>query len=83
MQKSIYTQQHQRLRELLTDARNAADLTQVEVARRLGKPQSFISKYEGGERRLDVIEFLEITAAIGIDPAAILADLTTPPRRKR
>ena len=36
MQKSIYTQQHQRLRELLTDARNAADLTQVEVARRLG-----------------------------------------------
>jgi transcriptional regulator with XRE-family HTH domain len=75
MQKSIYTKQHQRLCELLTEARNAADLTQVEVARRLGKPQSFVSKYEAGERGLDVIEFQAIAQAIGIDPATFLAEL--------
>ena len=85
MQKSLYSRQHQRLCELLTQARLAAGLTQVDVARRLGKPQSFVSKYEGGERRLDVIEFLAIAHAIGIDPAAILAELQRgqAPRKRR
>jgi len=84
MQKSIYTQKHRRLCELLTEARDAAGLTQVQVAARLGRPQSFVSKYEGGERRLDVVEFLAVTDALGIDPAAILAELRTGlPRRKR
>ena len=72
MQKSIYTQQHQRLCELLIEARKKADLTQVEVAERLGKPQSFVAKYEGGERRLDVIEYVAVAKAIGIDPASLL-----------
>ena len=75
MQKTIYTQQHQRLCELLIEARKKADLTQAEVAERLGKPQSFVAKYEGGERRLDVVEFLAVTAAIGVDPVRILRDL--------
>ena len=75
MQKSIYTQQHQRLCELLIEARKKADLTQVEVAERLGKPQSFVAKYEGGERRLDVIEYVAVTKAIGIDPASLLSRL--------
>jgi transcriptional regulator with XRE-family HTH domain len=73
MQKSIYTQQHQRLCELLIEARKKADLTQVEVAERLGKPQSFVAKYEGGERRLDVIEYVAVAKAIGIDPASLLS----------
>jgi transcriptional regulator with XRE-family HTH domain len=72
MQKTIYTQQHQRLCELLIEARKKADLTQAEVAERLGKPQSFVAKYEGGERRLDVVEFLEVARAIGVDPLATL-----------
>lgn len=72
MQKTIYTQQHQRLCELLIEARKTAGLTQVEVAERLGKPQSFVAKYEGGERRLDVIEFLAVARAVGFDPAFIL-----------
>jgi transcriptional regulator with XRE-family HTH domain len=75
MQKSIYTQKHQRLCELLIEARKKADLTQVEVAERLGKPQSFVAKYEGGERRLDVIEYVAVTKAIGIDPASLLSRL--------
>jgi transcriptional regulator with XRE-family HTH domain len=75
MQKSIYTQQHQRLCELLIEARKAAGLTQVEVADRLGKPQSFVAKYEGGERRLDVVEFLAVARALGTEPARLLKSL--------
>jgi transcriptional regulator with XRE-family HTH domain len=60
------------LRELLIEARSRAGLTQVAVAERLGRPQSFVSKYEVGERRLDVVEFLEVCAAVGADPVKIL-----------
>jgi transcriptional regulator with XRE-family HTH domain len=76
MQKTIYTQQHQRLCELLIEARKKAELTQAEVAERLGKPQSFVAKYEGGERRLDVVEFLEVARAIGLDPNATVAAMS-------
>jgi transcriptional regulator with XRE-family HTH domain len=72
MGKSIHTPQHQKLRELLIAARKKANLTQAEVAERLGRPQSFVAKYEGGERRLDVIEFIEVARAIGIDPVKML-----------
>lgn len=71
MQKSIYTQQHQRLRELLIEARLKAELTQVQVAERLGKPQSFVSKYEKGDRRLDVVEFIAVAEALGVEPEEI------------
>jgi transcriptional regulator with XRE-family HTH domain len=58
--------------ELLIEARKKAGLTQVEVAERLGKPQSFVAKYEGGERRLDVIEFVAVAEALGLEAANIL-----------
>ncbi len=45
------------------------------LAKKLGRPQSFVSKFERGERRLDVIEFLEVAKALGVDPARIIADL--------
>lgn len=64
---------HQRLRELLIEARKAADLTQAEVSKRLGQPQSFVSKYERGERRLDVIEFARVARALEIDPIRFLS----------
>jgi len=56
----------------ITEARQQMGLTQAEVALRLGKPQSFVSKYESGERRLDVIEFLEVCEAISTNPYNIL-----------
>ena len=59
----------------LIDARQSNNLTQQEVASRLGKPQSYISKYESGERRLDVIEFLEVCRALEIKPITILKRL--------
>ena len=55
------------LQDLLAEGRRAADLTQAELAARLRRPQSFVSKYEAGERRLDVIEFLEVIEALGLD----------------
>ena len=60
-------------RELLIDARQEADLTQSELSSRLQRPQSFVSKYERGERRLDVIEFGEVARAMGLDPVRLLA----------
>jgi transcriptional regulator with XRE-family HTH domain len=59
----------------LIDARQEKSLTQQEVALRLGKPQSFVSKYESGERRLDVIEFWDVCQALGIEPRSILDQL--------
>lgn len=52
-----------------------AGLTQQELAKRLKRPQSFVAKYEGGERRLDVVEFITIARAIGADPLRILKSL--------
>jgi transcriptional regulator with XRE-family HTH domain len=48
-----------------------AGLTQAELAARIGRDQSHISLIEGSQRRLDVVEFLEIAKALGLDPAAL------------
>jgi transcriptional regulator with XRE-family HTH domain len=64
-----------RFRELFVSARKKADLTQAELSSRLNRPQSFVSKYERGERRLDVIEFREVACALGVNPVQFLAQL--------
>ena len=60
---------------LLTVTDGTGRLTQVELARRFGKPQSFVSAYEGGLRRVDLIEFLFIARALGADPVDIFAEI--------
>ena len=75
MSKSAFTRKHQQFRRILADARRNAGLTQVALAKKLGRPQSFVSKFERGERRLDVIEFLDVARAVGIDPAGIIIEL--------
>lgn len=70
--KSLHQPEYQALCALLTEARRKAGLSQQEVARRLKRPQSFVAKYEGGERRLDVIEFLSVSEALGADPVKLL-----------
>lgn len=72
MPRSTHSAAAKRLCDLLIQARLNADLTQVDLAEKLRRPQSFVSKYETGERRLDVIEFIEVTDAIGADPARII-----------
>ena len=52
-----------------------AELTQQAVADKLGKPQSFVAKYENGERRLDVVEFLQVAEVIETDPIALISQI--------
>ncbi|MDX6080019.1 helix-turn-helix transcriptional regulator [Xanthomonas campestris pv. incanae] len=51
---------------LLRDLRNQSDMTQTDLANALGKPQSYVSKYESGERRLDLIELSDLCSVLGI-----------------
>jgi transcriptional regulator with XRE-family HTH domain len=75
LSKTIHTEQHKKLRLLLKTERKNAGLTQTIVAERLGKPPSYVAKYEGGDRRLDVLEFLDVAAAIGFDPRKFIQSL--------
>jgi len=73
--KTLHTVRHRKLRELLVAQRKAAGLTQTVLAERLGKPPSYVAKYELGDRRLDVLEYLDIAAAIGFDPCEPIRSL--------
>jgi transcriptional regulator with XRE-family HTH domain len=81
--KSIYTTRYDQFRQLLVEARKTAGLTQVDLAKRLKRPQSFVSKFERGERRLDVIEFLDIAETVGIDPYKFLSKVAEQPQQRR
>jgi len=75
VEKSIYSAEYQRLCSLLRQLRHEAGLTQVQVAARLGVPQSFVSKYESGERRLDVVELGHVAGALGVSLREMLERL--------
>jgi transcriptional regulator with XRE-family HTH domain len=64
--RTIYTKEHKRLTRILRELREEAGLRQSDVADALGKPQSFASKYEAGERRLDLVELDEICSILGV-----------------
>ena len=74
--KSLRTPQHQELLRRLEAARVKAGLTQTALAKILGRQQSFVAKYEGGERRLEVMEFVQICKALGVSPAQILRGIS-------
>ena len=73
--KSLFTERHERLCKLLIEARQKSGLSQIEVSKKLGRPQSFVSKYENGERRLDVLEFLDVADALKIEPSRVISKL--------
>jgi transcriptional regulator with XRE-family HTH domain len=75
MVRSRRSPRQARLQELLKSARMAAGLKQEDVARLLVRPQSFVSNYEGGERRLNVIELIDVCKAIEVDPHHIIDEL--------
>ena len=60
---------------VLARARKAAAISQIELAEKLEKPQSFVSSYENGQRRVDVLEFINIADAIGGDAAALFKEV--------
>ena len=64
MKKSIYSVEQTELLKLLRETRKKAGLSQLELARRLGRSQSFISKYESGELQLDLIELCSVCRAM-------------------
>lgn len=75
MPRSTHNPDYILFREFLRSVRLEAGLTQVDVARNLGVHQSYVSKYESGERRLDVIELRAIGIALGVPIATLIRRL--------
>jgi transcriptional regulator with XRE-family HTH domain len=73
MDKSIHTDEYALLVDLLKEARAAAGLTQVQLARKLKQSQSFVSKMEVGERRVDLVQLRTVCTALGTTVAAFVA----------
>jgi transcriptional regulator with XRE-family HTH domain len=71
----VRNQAYSRFQQLLVETRKKSGLTQAELSLRLKRQQSFVSKYERGERRLDVIEFGEVARALGVNPLRFLEKL--------
>jgi len=70
--KSIFHPSYDEFRRALCAERKKHGISQFQLAKRLSKPQSFVSKYERGERRLDVLEFFHVAEALEIDPFKFL-----------
>ncbi|MSR60317.1 MAG: XRE family transcriptional regulator [Planctomycetaceae bacterium] len=75
MEKSVFTGEYRKFLELLRETRKSVNVTQAELAARLGRGQSFISKCERGEARIDVIQLRSICKALGTTLAAFVSDL--------
>ncbi len=76
MKKSIYSEKHKKPCELLINARKDAGLTQQELAKMIGQHQSFVAKYEGGERRLDLIELIQISNKINLNLISVIEKIS-------
>jgi transcriptional regulator with XRE-family HTH domain len=73
--KSVFTSAYRKLTKMLVKARTEADLTQAELAEAIGWQQTDISKVERGERRIDVIEFLQFAKVLDIDAQEFMREL--------
>lgn len=73
--KSVHSAAQTAFCNVMIEARKNAGLTQQDLATRLSRPQSFVAKYEGGERRIDVVEFIAICRAISVDSVGIIRKL--------
>lgn len=79
----VSPKQHILVGERLAAVRKRAKVTQAQLAKRLGKAQSFISSYEAGQRRIDLMEFLLITDALDADPRAVFSEIIAQRRSTR
>jgi transcriptional regulator with XRE-family HTH domain len=75
MEKSTFSPLYEPVRRKLVDMRERAGFTQRDLAAKLNRERSFVSRLELGERRLDLVEFYWLTMACGQDPAQIAAEL--------
>ena len=76
MSRTIESARQEALTTLLSKERKAAGLTQAALAKKLGRYQSYIANVESGQRRIDVIEFLDLAKAIGFEPGRAVRSLT-------
>lgn len=74
MPKTIYRPEHATLLSLLKKHRKAAELTQVECSKALGRPQSFMSDVESGTRRLDIVQLRDLCAVLGVGLQDLIAE---------
>ena len=81
MPKSLHSERHQALALALAEQRRRKGLTQAQVAAALGRRQPFIANIESGQRRVDVVELLEIAAVIDLDVPALISHLAEKPLR--
>ncbi|MCJ2057172.1 helix-turn-helix domain-containing protein [Methylobacterium sp. J-048] len=80
MPPSLRSRRHRRLAELIARYRDAAGLKQSDVAKQLGRHQPFVSGIESGQRRVDLVELLDLAEVIGFDPHELLKELNDTPR---
>ncbi len=73
--KSVFTEEYDLLLKRLISARKEAGLTQQQLASRLNRLQSFVSKYERRERRLDVLEFVVVCRVLNVDPCSVIREI--------
>ena len=71
----IPPENHRAVGDALAELRNRESMTQAALAQKLGKPQSFVSSYENGQRRIDILEFLVIVEALNGAPELIFKDI--------
>jgi len=74
---------YKELSHFLVKKRIESGLTQSELANKIGKPQSFVSKYESFERRLDIIEFIDICIAMNTSSSLLLKEFEQHARQER
>jgi transcriptional regulator with XRE-family HTH domain len=77
MSQTLQSPRHEALRAFIVEKRKKAGLSQSEVAAKLGRYQSFIANIESGQRRIDVVELLDLAAAIGFDPREAIKRLNS------
>ena len=76
MAKTLGTARHHALVAMLIEARERAGMTQTELAKRLGEYQSFVARLESGQRRIDVVELIELASALDFDAPTMVRDVT-------
>jgi len=83
MPKTLRSPRQVRLIDLLVEQRKRAGLSQADLAKKLDRYQSVVSSIEGGGRRIDVVELLDIAEVIGLDVHALIDDLLSIPKTSR
>ena len=74
MPKTVFTGAHQHVVDVLVEARRQSGLTQAQLAAKVGKDQTFISLIERSQRRVDVLEFVALARAMGMEPANLFVE---------